>query len=178
MKELGKVLAYVLRHRPDAAGITLDAHGWADVDALIGGICAMGRKMDRATLEEIVATDEKFRFSFNQDGSKIRANQGHSVQVDVQPEERVPLDILYHGTAQKSVADILRDGIQKRTRLFVHLSADEATAGKVGARHGQPVVLQIDAKRMYADGYKFYFSANGVWLTEYVPSAYIAPVRA
>lgn len=173
MKELGIFIAYILRHHPESVGITLDEHGWADADALIDGVRKSGRAIDRSTLERIVETDGKMRFAFDADKSKIRANQGHSFPVDVEMTECAPPAVLYHGTAEKYVQSIREKGIIKKTRNFVHLSKDVATAEKVGARHGEPVIFEIAAARMYADGHKFFVSANGVWQTEYVPVRYI-----
>ena len=172
MRQLGIFIAYVLRHKPEAAGITLDEHGYADVCELIDGVKKTGRTIDRDVLENMVETDEKMRFSFNADKSKVRANQGHSFPVDVEMEECAPPDVLYHGTAEKYIKSIREKGIIKKTRNFVHLSKDVPTATKVGSRHGTPIVLTVDAKRMYADGYKFFISANGVWQTERVPLGY------
>ena len=168
----GKFIALILRHKPEAIGITLDEHGWADVDALIAGI-AKTRLFDREMLEEIVRTDEKQRYSFNEDGTLIRANQGHSIPVDVELEKKNPPAVLYHGTGKKYAESIEAQGLIPKSRLYVHLSADPQTAGKVGSRHGSPVVYQIDTGRMAADGYDFYLSANGVWLTKAVPPEYL-----
>ena len=173
MNNNGKFIAYILRHNPSAAGIELDAHGWADVNALIEGVCKTGRSLDRQTLDKIVETDNKHRFDFNGDRTKIRANQGHSFEVDVQMEELAPPDILYHGTAEKYVESIRAHGIDRKNRNYVHLSKDVQTAIKVGSRHGKAVVLKIDAKRMHGDGYVFLLSANGVWQTEHVPYGYV-----
>lgn len=151
----------------------LDKNGWADVDELIAGVQRSGRNIDIKILEEIVAADDKGRFAFNGDKSKIRAVQGHSIDVDLELEARTPPDVLYHGTAEKYLDGIKQKGIQKRTRNFVHLSLNEQTAVKVGSRHGKPVVLKIDAARMFKDGFKFYLSENGVWLTDFVPLRYI-----
>lgn len=172
MTKLSRFLAYILRHNPSAVGITLDEHGWANVDGLIISVQNAGRNINIKILEEIVASDEKGRFSFNEDKSKIRASQGHSFLVDLELEEETPPDILYHGTAEKYIESIRKKGIEKRNRNFVHLSLNESTAIKVGARHGNPVILEIDAGRMYNDGYKFYLSTNGVWLTKFVPFEY------
>ncbi len=174
MRQLGIFIAYVLRHKPAAAGITLDEHGYAAVDELIDGVRNTGRTIDREILEKLVETDGKMRFSFNADKSKVRANQGHSFPVDLEMEECAPPDVLYHGTAEKYIESIREKGIIKKTRNFVHLSKDAATATAVGSRHGAPIVLVVDAKRMYADGYKFYISANGVWQTDCVPLGYFA----
>ena len=175
-EDLGKFLAYILRHKPSAIGIELDEYGFAEVDVLIDGIVKSGRKIDLPILNEIVELDEKMRFSFNDDRTKIRANQGHSIPVDLQLEKRVPPDILYHGTAEKYLDGILKDGVQKRTRNYVHLSKDIVAAVKVGSRHGKPVVLVINAKAMAKAGMDFYISENGVWLTDSVPYEYIMEV--
>ena len=173
MKTISKFLAYILRHNPSAAGIELDSHGWAEVDALIEGVCKTGRFLDMQLLEEIVQTDSKQRYSFNGDRTKIRANQGHSVDVDVEMEICAPPDILYHGTAEKYIESIREQGILKRNRNFVHLSTDAETAIKVGSRHGNPIVLKINTKQMHEDGYIFLLSENGVWQTEQVPYIYV-----
>ena len=163
-----KFIALILRHKPEAIGITLDEHGWADVDALIAGI-AKTRPFDRQMLEGI----EKQRYSFNEDETLIRANQGHSIPVDVELEKKNPPAVLYHGTGKKYVESIEAQVLLPKSRLYVHLSADPQTAVKVGSRHGSPVVYQIDTGRMAADGYDFYLSANGVWLTKTVPPEYL-----
>ena len=167
-----KFITLILRHKPEVIGITLDEHGWADVDALIAGI-AKTRPFDRQMLEEIVRTDEKQRYSFNENGTLIRANQGHSIPVDVELEKENPPAVLYHGTGRKYVESIEKQGLIPKSRLYVHLSADPQTAAKVGSRHGSPVVYQIDTDQMAADGYDFYLSANGVWLTKTVPPEYL-----
>ncbi|MGN1021287.1 MAG: RNA 2'-phosphotransferase [Aristaeellaceae bacterium] len=167
-----RFVSLILRHRPETIGITLDEHGWADVEQLIAGI-RKTRPFDRAMLEEIVANNSKQRFSFSGDGTKIRANQGHSVPVDVELEAQEPPEVLFHGTGRKYVDSILKEGLLPRTRLYVHLSADRATAVQVGARHGRPVVLTVHAGQMRRDGYVFYRSVNGVWLTKAVPTAYL-----
>ena len=167
-----KFIALILRHKPETIGITLDEHGWADVDRLIEGVNRT-RPLDRDTLEEIVRTDAKQRYAFNEDHTLIRANQGHSVPVDVELEIMKPPAVLYHGTGEKYVSSIDRQGLLPRSRLYVHLSNDADTAVKVGSRHGKPVVYIVDAARMDADGYSFYRSVNGVWLTKAVPPQYL-----
>lgn len=170
-----KFISLVLRHRPQAAGITLDGHGWADVGELIAGVNATGHhRLDMATLEEIVATDEKQRYSFDEGHVRIRANQGHSVPVDVGLREATPPDVLYHGTAERFCASIERQGLLPRGRLYVHLSTDIPTATKVGSRHGRPVVWRVDCRRMLEDGLRFYLSKNGVWLAKSVPTRYLS----
>ena len=167
-KKMSKFISLVLRHKPDAAGICLDEHGWADVNGT-------GRVLDLEMLKEIVRTNDKKRFVFNEDGTKIRASQGHSIQVDVELKQAVPPDVLYHGTATRFLGSILnaREGLRAGSRLYVHLSKDYDTAVKVGMRHGIPAVLKVDAGRMTKDGYTFYLSENGVWLVEKVPVKYL-----
>lgn len=172
MIKTSRFLSFVLRHKPDAVGITLDAHGWADVKELIAAVNPT-HPIDMEMLEEIVRTDDKMRYSFNEDKTKIRANQGHSIPVDVEPEERVPPTILYHGTGEKYVSSIDETGLVPKSRLYVHLSSDYDTAVNVGARHGDVAVYTVDAARMHADGFRFYLSVNGVWLTERVPREYL-----
>ena len=161
----------ILRHKPEAIGIALDEHGWAKVDELIAGV-GQSRPFTMADLEEIVRTDEKQRFSFNGDKTLIRANQGHSVPVDVELEELAPPEFLYHGTGEKYVSSIEKQGILPKTRLYVHLSADCETAVKVGSRHGKPVVFRVLSGKMASDGFRFFRSVNGVWLTKEVPVGY------
>jgi putative RNA 2'-phosphotransferase len=171
---MGKFLALILRHKPEVIGIKLDEHGWASVEELIKGVNRNSRRsLDRATLEEIVRTDSKQRYAFNADHTKIRANQGHSVHVDVELEQRTPPDLLWHGTGEKSAASIAREGILPMGRLYVHLSADYGTAVKVGSRHGRPVVFAVDCAAMVREGYRFWLSKNNVWLTENVPPRYL-----
>lgn len=174
-KKISKFLSLVLRHNPDAAGIRLDDHGWADVKELIRGVNETGRSLDLEMLKEIVRTNDKKRFSFNGDGTKIRASQGHSISVDVELKAAVPPDVLYHGTATRFLGSILNagEGLRSGSRLYVHLSKDYDTAVKVGTRHGVPAVLKVDAGSMARDGYVFYLSENGVWLVETVPVKYL-----
>lgn len=169
---VSKYMSLILRHKPEKINITLDEHGWADVEQLIRGI-KKTHHFNRQMLEEIVRTDAKQRYSFNEDKTKIRANQGHSIPVDVELEEMAPPDCLWHGTGQKYTKSIEKEGLLAQTRLYVHLSEDKQTALTVGKRHGKPVVYQIDSKRMAEDGYIFYRSVNGVWLTKQVPLAYL-----
>ncbi len=170
--KLGRFLSLVLRHDPAAAGISLDEHGWADVKELLAGVNRTGRKIDMDTLERIVRENSKQRYSFNEDHSKIRANQGHSVSVDVELKETQPPQYLYHGTASRFLPSIQREGIRKMSRQYVHLSGDFETAMAVGKRHGSPVVITIDAAAMAEDGVTFYRSENGVWLCEHVEPKY------
>ena len=165
-------LSLILRHKPETIGISLDEHGWADVAELIEGI-SKTREFNMDILEEIVRTDEKERYSFNEDKTLIRANQGHSIPVDVELEEVEPPEELWHGTGEKYVASIDEIGLIRKSRLYVHLSKDKETALKVGSRHGRPVLYTVKTREMYQDGYTFFLSKNGVWLTKEVPVKYI-----
>lgn len=167
-----KYLSLILRHKPETVGIRLDEHGWANVDELIAGI-AKTHKFNMEILEEIVRTDEKQRYSFNEDKTLIRANQGHSVPVDVELDEMEPPAELWHGTGEKYVTSIDSRGLIPKSRLYVHLSKDEETAVKVGKRHGKQVLYIVESGEMYQDGFKFYLSKNGVWLTKEVPVKYL-----
>lgn len=172
LNETSKFLALILRHKPEVIGITLDRHGWAKVEELVAGI-ARQQLFDRAMLEEIVRTDSKQRYSFNEDHTLIRANQGHSLPVDVELAEKTPPEVLWHGTGEKYTASIEAQGLIPKSRLYVHLSGDYATAVKVGARHGKPVVYRVAAGEMQKAGFRFYQSVNGVWLTKGVPAQYL-----
>ena len=177
MKNTSKFISMILRHKPEVIGITLDEHGWADVQELIRGVNnSVGHTIDMEKLEEIVRTDEKQRYSFNQDRTLIRANQGHSIPVDVELEEKIPPDILWHGTGEKYVSSIDRQGLIPKSRLYVHLSADTETARKVGSRHGKPVIYNIDCRQMTEAGSRLFLSANGVWLTKSVPPEYLQKI--
>ena len=160
-ERLSVFLSLVLRHQPEAAGITLDEHGWADVEALIQGISGTGRPMDMELLEDIVRTDAKGRYSFNEDRTLIRANQGHSIPVDVELTETAPPQVLYHGTASRFEQAILEQGLKPMSRLYVHLSGDAKTALTVGRRHGKPVVFEVDSGRMSRDGEHFTYHKTG-----------------
>ena len=170
--KLGRFLSLILRHNPQAAGITLDEHGWANVEELLAGVRRTGRHIDIVTLERIVRENNKQRYSFNGDHTKIRANQGHSIPVDVELKEAEPPQYLYHGTAARFWDSIQQEGIQKMSRQYVHLSSSYQTALEVGRRHGSPVVITIDAKAMAQDGASFYLAENGVWLCEQVSPEY------
>ena len=172
LKDTSKYISLILRHKPETIGITLDEHGWADVDELIAGI-ARTQDFNMEMLEEIVRTDEKQRYSFNDDKTLIRANQGHSIPVDVELEKTGPPKYLYHGTGEKYRESIDKEGLIPKSRLYVHLSSDIETAVKVGSRHGKPVVYRVWAGNMQKAGFVFYKSVNGVWLTAKVPTQYI-----
>lgn len=169
-KHISKFLSLVLRHKPEEIGLQLDESGWADVEELIAKSDIRFTKED---LFEIVATSDKQRFALNEDRTKIRANQGHSIEVDLGLPPAVPPDLLYHGTAADTVDVIRKDGIQRMSRQYVHLSTVKDTAVQVGGRHGKPVILTVRAGEMHADGLLFYLSENKVWLTDYVPAKYI-----
>lgn len=174
LKKLSKFLSMILRHKPETIGITLDEHGWADVEELLDGIQKSGRNIDLPTLERIVAENDKQRFSFSEDRKKIRANQGHSVQVDVELTPKEPPAVLYHGTVEKNRASIEEKGLLRGTRLYVHLSGDVETALKVAARRkGDKLIYEVASGSMFRDGFLFYLSVNGVWLTETVPERYL-----
>lgn len=175
-KGLGKTLSYILRHHPEAFNVNIDSHGWVNVDELLSQMRKRGRIIDREILDRIVRENDKQRYSYNSDKTKIRANQGHSIPVDLELLPVVPPDILYHGTAESFLDSIRQKGIMKMSRNHVHLSADTETAFDVGSRHGKPVVLLIDSKRMYDDSLNFYLSENKRWLCEYVPFKYVSAV--
>lgn len=172
LEEISKFIALILRHKPETIGITLDEHGWAKVDELIDGI-SKTYVFNMEMLEEIVRTDKKGRYSFSEDKTLIRANQGHSINVDVELEEKEPPEFLWHGTGEKFVSGIDTEGLIPKSRLYVHLSKDEDIALQVGARHGKPVLYRVLSGKMYKDGYVFYLSQNGVWLTKKVPLEYL-----
>ena len=174
-KNISKFISKILRHRPEIIGMRLDEHGWADADELVAGVRRAGHPgFDREKLDEIVETNNKKRYSYSEDGRLIRANQGHSIPVDVELPEMTPPDLLWHGTGECFLSSIQEQGILRMSRLYVHLSLDEETAEQVGRRHGKPVLLRVDAGRMNEDGYVFYYSVNGVWLTEKVPVGYFS----
>ena len=169
--KLSKFLSLVLRHEPERLGLTLDSAGWVSVDELLAAISRQKTPITRERLEHIVATSEKKRFAFDESGTKIRASQGHSVEVELGYEPQVPPEILFHGTAEKFLPSIRTQGLLKGERHHVHLSGDEATARQVGSRRGSPVILTIKAGAMYRAGHQFFRSANGVWLVDQVPAS-------
>ena len=170
--QISKLISLVLRHHPERLGLTLDDHGWADMKALIKAIHAI-QPFDMEQLEAIVRADPKQRYAFSPDKTRIRANQGHSIPVDLELTPRTPPNILWHGTGERFVSAILREGLKPMGRQYVHLSADPDTAVKVGRRHGGPALFTVDAARMAGDGLLFYRSENGVWLTDAVPPQYL-----
>ena len=170
---ISRFLSLVLRHKPETIGIQLDQNGWVDVNELIDKSNKYGIQFDREKLDHIVATNSKKRFAFNDKLDKIRASQGHSVEIELGYKNQKPPEILFHGTSEKSVQSILNKGLEKRNRQHVHLSSDTETAISVGQRHGKPVVFEILAEKMYNDKIEFYISENGVWLTDNVPTKYL-----
>ena len=170
---LSKRMSLVLRHRPGSVGLTLDEHGWVSVDDLLQALSRHGRPVTRPMLDEVVRLNDKRRFALDETGTRIRASQGHSVEVDLQLTPVEPPPVLFHGTVARSLKAILDEGLRPMRRHHVHLSADRVTAGKVGARRGEPVILEIDAAAMASDGHVFLRSANGVWLTAAVPTRYL-----
>lgn len=172
MTQMSKLIALVLRHDPGKLGLSMDTHGWVDVASLVKALDGV-QPFTMADLEQIVQTDEKQRYSFNADKTKIRANQGHSIPVDLELEPVTPPDVLWHGTATRFCESIEREGLLPRGRQYVHLSPDEQTAAKVGRRHGKLALYLVDCAAMAADGHKFYLSQNGVWLADAVLPCYL-----
>lgn len=169
-----KFLSLILRHKPDLVGIEIQEEGWVKVESLLEKCAEFGRPISKETLRIIVESDEKQRYSFKDDGEYIRANQGHSIDVDMSFKEESPPIILYHGTARKNIESIKRQGLTKQNRQYVHLSKDFHTARTVGSRHGTSVVYNVKAYEMSKQGYKFFLSENGIWLTEWVPTNYLS----
>jgi putative RNA 2'-phosphotransferase len=174
--KISKYLSKYLRHQPDKIGIKLAPGGWVEVEELLSACAKNKFPITRQELQVVVEYNDKKRYSFDSTGTLIRANQGHSVEIDLQLEPAVPPDLLYHGTGRKSVESILQTGLCKMSRHHVHLSRDIATATTVGARHGKPVVFIVDAGAMYQAGYTFYCSDNDVWLVDSVPPEYLQKV--
>jgi putative RNA 2'-phosphotransferase len=173
IKSISKFLSLVLRHQPQLISVELDQHGWVNVDELLRQANAHGHHLNLELLNHVVETNNKKRFAFDEGRQKIRASQGHSVNVDLGYQAEMPPEILYHGTGEKSVAAIQQSGLEKRSRQHVHLSGDIETAIQVGGRHGQPAVFKVLAGAMYKSGYVFYLSENKVWLTDAVPAQYL-----
>lgn len=171
--EASKFLSYVLRHKPETIGLELDPAGWAMVEQLISLANKHGTALTRELLLELVATSGKKRFALNQDGSRIRANHGHSIRVDLGLPPQTPPQILFHGTATRFEASVRAQGLVAGTRQYVHLSADRETAIQVGKRYGKPLLLEVEALAMCSSGYEFFMSASGIWLTRAVPAGYL-----
>jgi len=174
--KVSKYLSKHLRHQPERLGLTLEPGGWVVVEDLLAACRRNHMPLTRSQLDEVVAKNDKQRFSFDETGAKIRANQGHSVEVDLQLEPTTPPDILYHGTGHNSVQGIREQGLLRFTRNHVHLSKDVPTAIRVGQRHGKPFVFVVDARAMHEAGHTFYVSDNGVWLAESIPAEYLRPL--
>ena len=170
---ISKFLSLVLRHQPEKINIALDENGWTEVTTLIEQANKNNVKLSREILEEVVANNNKKRFAFNSDKTKLRASQGHSIAVDLNYTSQIPPAVLYHGTSERALKSILETGLHKQNRHHVHLSTDVVTARNVGQRHGKPVVLRIEAEAMAQNGYLFYLSENQVWLTDHVPTSYL-----
>lgn len=168
-----KLLSLVLRHQPELIGIELDAAGWTSVSRLLDALAGYGQPMTRPQLDDLVAGSDKQRFAVSSDGLMIRANQGHSVAVQLGLEPAEPPPVLFHGTAEVHLDSIRRQGLTKQKRHHVHLHHEDGLARKVGARHGRPAVLSVDAAAMRADGRTFFVTENHVWLTEAVPPHYL-----
>lgn len=172
--EISKFLSFVLRHQPDAIGITLDREGWTDIGALIDAAPNDGKHLDRDMIQAVVTSSDKKRFAISDDGMRIRAVQGHSTEtVDINYVARLPPEFLYHGTATRFMESIQKDGLLPGSRQYVHLSQDEETARTVGQRHGKPMVLKLKALLMHEQGFKFFQAENGVWLSSHVPIIFI-----
>lgn len=174
---VSKFLALVLRHDPGRIGVSLDAGGWVDVDAVLAAAARHGMAIGRAELAEVVRDNPKQRFRLDEDGNRIRANQGHSLEVDLGLAPVEPPPVLFHGTSRAVLPAVRAEGLRPMGRRHVHLSADADTAVEVGRRHGSPVLLTVDSARMHADGLAFFRSVNGVWLTDHVPSAFLTQQR-
>ncbi|MCF4967831.1 RNA 2'-phosphotransferase [Nostoc sp. CMAA1605] len=172
--KISKFLSKHLRHTPELLGLTLAPGGWVSVDELLNACAARQFPVSRTELEQVVVNNDKQRFAFDETKTKIRANQGHSVKVELQLQPQIPPEILYHGTGEKSVPAILKSGLLKMSRHHVHLSTDVETARKVGMRHGRPVIFVVNAIAMYQAGFTFYCSENGVWLVDHVPPQYLS----
>jgi len=175
LKSISKFLSYVLRHHPESINLELDDNGWAEIDDLIRKAQNHGKSLNKSLLHKVLQKEGKQRFILSENGDYIRAGYGHSIDVNLQLEAREPPEHLYHGTADRNVASIMREGIHSANRNFVHLSAQESDARKVGSRHGSPVVLTVYAGKMHKAGYLFYQSESeaGIWLTSTVPAEYV-----
>jgi putative RNA 2'-phosphotransferase len=178
-KRISKNLSYVLRHRPDSIGLELEMNGWVAVERLLAAFETHGQTISLDVLKQVVTNSDKRRFEFSDDGLRIRARQGHSVEVDLGYQPAAPPNVLYHGTAIQNLGPIFEKGLLKGKRHHVHLSTNKETMIRVGMRHGKPVLLTIDSAQMHADGYEFFVTGNDVWLTDHVPPKYLAetPVK-
>jgi putative RNA 2'-phosphotransferase len=173
IKKISKFLSLILRHEPQIIGLILDKNGWAEIDEIIEKSSEL--VLTRELINEVVIQNEKQRFTI--EGDKIRANQGHSIDVDLEFKAVTPPDMLYHGTAIRFLESIMKTGLSKQQRQYVHLSEALETAINVGKRHGKVVVLEVDARKMFEEGYEFYLSENGVWLTDVVPLEFLKEIK-
>ncbi len=171
--KISKFLSLILRHQPEVVGLTLEENGWIPVEKLIKACADYGKPLTLTELREVVETNDKKRFAFDETETKIRASQGHSVEVEIEFEKRTPPQILYHGTAEKNVSVIFNEGLKKMSRHHVHLSSETETATKVGMRYGKPVIFKVDTAAMLAENFEFFISANGVWLVDEVPPKFL-----
>jgi putative RNA 2'-phosphotransferase len=174
LKPISKSLSYVLRHRPDSVGLELEAGGWVTVESLLDAFRKSGKTLSSEILQQVVANNDKQRFEFSDDGLRIRARQGHSVEVELGYEAATPPELLYHGTAKRNLDSIFAQGLLKGRRHHVHLSTNKETMIQVAMRHGKPVVLVVQSAQMYAAGHEFFVTGNKVWLTDHVPPQFIA----
>ncbi|GAA0083358.1 RNA 2'-phosphotransferase [Clostridium sp. CTA-6] len=175
--KISKFISLVLRHKPQEANLELDKHGWCNITDFLKGLNNKGFKVNITDIERIVREDDKQRYSFNEDKTKIRANQGHSIKIDLKLKAIKPPKVLYHGTSTKVINKILHEGIKKQSRQYVHLSSNIETASKVGKRHGKLAILEVNTEQMHLEGYNFYLSDNKIWLTDYVPSKYLKLIK-
>ncbi|MDP4028038.1 MAG: RNA 2'-phosphotransferase [Gallionella sp.] len=173
LETTSRFLSFVLRHKPETIGLTLDSEGWCAIDQLIRLANGQGTRLTRELLLEVVATSDKKRFALSPDGSSIRANQGHSIQVNLNLQPQTPPPMLFHGTATRFELSIRAQGLVAGSRQYVHLSADSVTALQVGKRYGKPLLLEVQALAMSRSGHEFFMSANGIWLTRAVPTTYL-----
>lgn len=170
---LSKFLSLILRHNPEKIDLTLDQQGWTEVSHLLERLAANGKPTTREQLNEVVETNDKKRFAFSEGGTKIRANQGHSIEIDLGLSPTIPPEILHHGTASRLYDAICQEGLKPGNRQHVHLSEEKETAIKVGSRHGKPIIFRVKSGEMHRNGHPFYCSENGVWLTDTVPATYL-----
>jgi putative RNA 2'-phosphotransferase len=174
LKPISKSLSYVLRHRPDSIGLELEEGGWVPVESLLDAFRKSGKTLSAETLRQVVTHNDKQRFEFSDDGLRIRARQGHSVEVELGYEPAIPPSVLYHGTATRNLDSILAQGLLKGRRHHVHLSTNKATMMQVAMRHGKPVLLLVQSEQMHVAGHEFFITGNNVWLTEHVPPQFIS----
>jgi putative RNA 2'-phosphotransferase len=174
MVQLSKFLSLVLRHKPELIHLNMDSNGWVDISELINNANKYSHMhLNNEIIKDIVKNNDKQRFIIDNENNKIRANQGHSIKIDLKLDPQIPPDELYHGTATRFLELIKKDGIKPMSRQYVHLSMTVEIAKTVGKRHGEPMILIINTKAMYENGYKFYLSENKIWLVEYIPKEYI-----